>query len=82
MTTVVACTGNAAARVSEAAPPLQGGVHCFQSVKRSYSLSAVVKRGMPVKVTCDGPARVQVITHAPAAVRRQAHPPATAGCLT
>jgi hypothetical protein len=59
--TVGACTGTAPARTAETAPPLEGGAHCSQSVMRSYSLSAVVKRGMPVKVTCDGPARVQVI---------------------
>ena len=49
------------ARSSRTAPPIKGGVHCHQTVKRSYSLSAVAKRGMPVKVTCDGRARVQVI---------------------
>jgi hypothetical protein len=59
--TLLACTGTAGARPAETAPPLPGGVHCTQSVKRTYSLSAVVKRGMPVKVSCDGPARVQVI---------------------
>jgi hypothetical protein len=59
--TALACTGTAGARATETAPPLPGGVHCTQSVKRTYSLTAVISGGMPVKVSCDGPARVQVI---------------------
>jgi hypothetical protein len=59
--TVLLSRGSAGARTALTAPPLEGGVHCTQSVKRTYPLSAVARAGIPVKVTCDGPARVQVI---------------------
>jgi hypothetical protein len=54
-------TGTAGARGTETAPPLEGGAHCGISVKPHHALDAVAKGGMPVNVTCDAPARVQVI---------------------
>jgi hypothetical protein len=54
----VAAAGQAHADPS---PPVKGGVKCHQSVKRSYPLGKVMRRGLPVKVTCDGPARILVM---------------------
>lgn len=47
----------APAYASSGAPPLKGGVHCHQRLKKSYRLKSVIKHGMPIKVSCDGPAR-------------------------
>jgi hypothetical protein len=37
-------------------PPLKGGVTCHQEPRSSYRLAKVARDGMPIKVTCDGPA--------------------------
>ena len=42
---------------ADGAPPVRGGVECHQEPKRTYRLSQVVRHGMPIKVTCTGPAR-------------------------
>jgi hypothetical protein len=47
----------APAYASDSAPPLKGGVHCHQVLKKRYRLKSVIKHGMPIKITCDGPAR-------------------------
>jgi hypothetical protein len=39
------------------APPIKDGVHCTQAPKASYRLGAVVRHGMAIEITCDGPAR-------------------------
>ena len=56
LTLTLGATG-ASARTADTAPPLEGGAQCGQTVKRSYSLKAVAKAGMPVTVSCDAPAR-------------------------
>ena len=48
------------AAASDTSPPLPGDVTCTQKVKRTYRLAAVLRHGLPVKVSCSGPARVFV----------------------
>src|SRR4051812_31839484 len=38
-------------------PAPKGGVHCRQELRPSYRLADVVRHGMPIRITCDGPAR-------------------------
>lgn len=38
------------------APPIKDGVICTQQPKASYRISAVARHGMPIKITCTGPA--------------------------
>jgi hypothetical protein len=57
----IAAVAAAPAQAAPEAPPLPGGVQCHQTAKPAYRLSAVEKHGLPVKITCDGPARVQII---------------------
>jgi hypothetical protein len=57
----VAAVGAAPAHAAPEPPPIEGGVQCRAAAKPAYRLAAVEKRGMPVKITCDGPARVQII---------------------
>jgi hypothetical protein len=45
------------AHADTGSPPLKGGSHCEMKLKPTYRLAAVVRHGMPIKVTCDGPAR-------------------------
>jgi hypothetical protein len=45
------------AYAADSAPPLKGGVHCQQVLKKAYRLKSVINHGMPIKITCDGPAR-------------------------
>jgi hypothetical protein len=47
-------------------PPVKDGVTCQLKVKRSYRLSKVEKRGIPVQVACTGPARYFVQADFPA----------------
>ena len=39
------------------APSPKGGVHCRQELRPSYRLADVVRHGLPIRITCDGPAR-------------------------
>jgi hypothetical protein len=43
------------------APPLKDGTKCHMTVKRTLGLGKVLRRGLPVKVTCDGPAKLLVM---------------------
>ena len=38
-----------------------GGVKCQQTVKKTYRLGQVKRRGLAVKVTCEGPLKVLVM---------------------
>ena len=42
-------------------PPVKDGVKCTMSIKKTLGLGKVVRRGLPVKVTCDGPAKFLVM---------------------
>jgi hypothetical protein len=39
------------------APPVEAGVHCHQTLQPRYRLAKVKRRGLPVEITCDGPAK-------------------------
>jgi hypothetical protein len=56
----------AAASPAQAVSPVKGGVECHMSVKKSFRLGAVLKRGLPVSATCNGPARFHAILDFPA----------------
>jgi hypothetical protein len=43
------------------APQTVGGVTCHQKVKKTYRLGKVKRRGLAVKVTCDGPLKILVM---------------------
>jgi hypothetical protein len=61
LSTTITALAAAPAQAAPEAPPIADGVHCHQTAKPAYRLSAVEKRGLPVRITCDGPARVQII---------------------
>jgi hypothetical protein len=42
-------------------PQTPGGVKCHQKVKKTYRLGQVKRRGLAVKVTCDGPLKILVM---------------------
>jgi hypothetical protein len=46
---------------ADGVPPTEGGVSCHQTVKKSYRLGQVKRRGTAVKVTCDGPLKILVM---------------------
>ena len=73
---VVLTLALAAGAVAETAPPLEGGAHCSQTVKRAYSLKAVARGGLPVPVTCDAPAQCpdHLRAEPPVAAGPGAHP--------
>ena len=50
-----------AAALADGVPPTEGGVSCHQTVKKSYRLGQVKRRGTAVKVTCDGPLKILVM---------------------
>jgi hypothetical protein len=56
----------AAAQAMPPAPPIKDGVSCTQHVKQGYKLSQVLRHGLPVKVTCDGPAHFLLSLNFPA----------------
>jgi hypothetical protein len=64
--TAVAIAAVAAASPAHAVSPIKGGVECHMTVKKSYRLGAVLKRGLPVNATCNGPARFHAILEFPA----------------
>jgi hypothetical protein len=42
-------------------PETVGGVKCHEKVKKTYRLGQAKRRGMAVKVTCDGPLKILVM---------------------
>jgi hypothetical protein len=42
-------------------PPTEGGVKCDHTFKKRYKLGKIMRTGVPVKVTCDGPLKVLVM---------------------
>jgi hypothetical protein len=61
ITTAAALGAAAPAAHAGGSPPLPGGVHCTQKVKGKFPLEKVLPRGLPVEVTCDGPAKFLVM---------------------
>jgi hypothetical protein len=55
--TVLAGAGTAQAD----SPPVVDGVNCHMTVKKPQRLGKVLRRGLPVTVTCDGSARFLVM---------------------
>ena len=51
----------AAPALADGSPPVKGGVKCEMSIKKKLPLGKVVRHGLPVKVTCDGPAKFLVM---------------------
>jgi hypothetical protein len=47
--------------LADGSPPVKGGVKCTMSVKHKLGLGKVLRRGLPVEVTCDGPAKFLVM---------------------
>jgi hypothetical protein len=41
-------------------PPVPGGTSCTMKAQESYRHAAVLRQGVPVRVTCDGPATLMV----------------------
>ena len=58
--TAAAVLGSAAPAHADS-PPIPGGTKCHMTVKRTLGLGKVLRRGLPVKVTCDGPAKFLVM---------------------
>jgi hypothetical protein len=63
--TICAATAVVAAPAQAGVSPVKGGVECHMTVKKSFRLEPVLKRGLPIKATCDGPARVLSILDFP-----------------
>jgi hypothetical protein len=59
--TVAVAAALAAPAGASSVPPTEGGVKCDHSFKKHYRLGKIVRRGVPVKVTCDGPLKVLVM---------------------
>lgn len=64
--TLIACVAAAALlpatqAQADPSPPIPDGVKCHIAVKRTLGLGKVLRRGVPVKVTCDGPAKILVM---------------------
>jgi hypothetical protein len=60
----IAAAATLAAAVPASADPVPqtvGGVKCHQKVKKAYRLGQVKRRGLAVKVTCDGPLKILVM---------------------
>jgi hypothetical protein len=56
-----ALAGAVAAPANASVPQTEGGVKCHHSFKKRYRLGKIVRKGVPVKVTCDGPLKVLVM---------------------
>ena len=41
-------------------PPVPGGTSCTMKAQETYRHAAVLRQGVPVRVTCDGPATLMV----------------------
>jgi hypothetical protein len=59
--TTAAVLALATPALADGSPPVKGGVKCTMSVKRKLGLGKVLRRGLPVKVSCDGPAKFLVM---------------------
>jgi hypothetical protein len=46
---------------ADPSPPIPDGTKCHMTVKRTLGLGKVLRRGLPVRVTCDGPAKILVM---------------------
>ena len=66
----VAVAASSAQAYPDAAPPFADGVQCDIAVKKRVPLATVEPRGLPVKVSCTGPARFQVMLDFPAMSRQ------------
>jgi hypothetical protein len=66
LTALVGAVVLAAPLAAHAEPPVAGGVKCESAVKKRYRLGAVAKRGLPVRITCTGPATVAGFVDFPA----------------
>jgi hypothetical protein len=49
------------AQAADPSEEIPNGVTCEQKLKRTYKLSAISKRGIPIKVSCTGAARFFVV---------------------
>jgi hypothetical protein len=47
--------------LADGSPPVKDGVKCTMKIKRKLPLAKVLRHGLPVKVTCDGPAKFLVM---------------------
>jgi len=47
----------APAQAADKTPPIKDGVTCTMSLQESYRLAKVKRRGLPIDITCTGPAR-------------------------
>jgi hypothetical protein len=56
----MSATAAAPVQANDDLPPL-GDAKCVYELKRSYPLERVLRQGLKVKVTCDGPATVDVL---------------------
>jgi hypothetical protein len=61
LATILLAAAMAAPAGASGVPPTEGGVQCHHSFKKSYRLGNVARKGVPVKVTCDGPLKVLVM---------------------
>ena len=61
LATILLAAAMAAPAGASGVPPTEGGVQCHHSFKKSYRLGKVARKGVPVKVTCDGPLKVLVM---------------------
>jgi hypothetical protein len=59
LTAATALAGAAPAHADS--PPVVDGVHCHITVKKTQRLGKVLRRGLPVKVNCDGAAKFLVM---------------------
>ena len=61
ITTAAVFAGGGAPAHADESPPIPGGVTCTMKVKGKLALGTVLRRGLPVDVTCDGAAKVLVV---------------------
>lgn len=61
LATILLAAAVAAPASASGVPQTEGGVQCRHSFKKSYRLGKIVRRGVPVKVTCDGPLKFLVM---------------------
>ena len=61
LATILLTAAVAAPAHASGVPPTEGGVQCHHAFKKSYRLGKVARKGVPVKVTCDGPLKVLVM---------------------
>ena len=61
LATIVLTAAIAAPASASGVPQTEGGVKGHHSFKKHYRLGKIVRKGVPVKVTCDGPLKVLVM---------------------